>query len=62
MSSEPRTERIACDLDARTAEEQARHSCTSHPTEQGGHCEPKRTVRCEHGARELYRNQFPAER
>jgi hypothetical protein len=62
MSNEPRTERIACDVDGRIAAEQARHSCTSHPTEKASCCEPAGTVRCEHAARELYRNQFPVDR
>ena len=62
MSDEPKTEPPRCELDARNADEQARHLCTSHPTEQAGRCEPTRTVRCAHAAREFYRNHFPAER
>jgi len=60
MSSE--SERPTCDLDARTAKEQQRRLCNSHPTEKAGPVEPARTVRCEHAARELYRNRFSAER
>ena len=62
MSAETQQERPTTDLDARTAQEQERRSCTANPSEKTGPCEPPRTVRCDHGSRELYRNHFPAER
>lgn len=61
MSADPKEKRLACDPELQTAQEQERRSCTSRPTEKVGPCEPKRTVRCEHEDRELYRNRFPAE-
>jgi hypothetical protein len=62
MIAEVQQRRFAIDPELLTAQEQERRFCTSHPTETAGPCEPKRSIRCDHGDRELYRNHFPTER